>query len=299
MASGAEAAGQGRGRGKQGLVHGRQDRAHGGFDARSGIGGGKGVQPLGGTGEHGLGGGEQGAVGDEDGAAPGIGVGVYRPVDAAAQGFEIGAQPGGRIPEFGQRHLPFAAFQRVDAPEKPRRVGPECPGDVTAAVHEVRHVLHGFPSRGRLRIRDAGGYLLPPFGGHRRELHGGGEIQRLGSPELGGLRQRIEQGGADAAGLLECADLGVELVLRADERFQRREGGIGKRIGVEVRNGDAAQVRRRHVAGVGGLQHGGVDAEAAVEDFGSGDFGFDGVVQIPADAPQPAGTVKGGVQHLA
>ncbi|MFR1532240.1 MAG: hypothetical protein ACLSTO_00115 [Bilophila wadsworthia] len=25
------------------------------------------------------------------------------------------------------------------------------------------------------------GYLLPPFGGHRRELHGGGEIQRLGS----------------------------------------------------------------------------------------------------------------------
>lgn len=74
------------------------------------------------------------------------------------------------------------------------------PGDVTAAVHEVRHVLHGFPSRGRLRIRDAGGYLLPPFGGHRRELHGGGEIQRLGSPELGGLRQRIEQGGADAAG---------------------------------------------------------------------------------------------------
>ena len=81
---------------------------------------------------------------------------MYRPVDAAAQGFEIAAQPGGRIPEFGQRHLPFAAFQRVDAPEKPRRVGPECPGDVTAAVHEVRHVLHGFPSRGRLRIRDAG-----------------------------------------------------------------------------------------------------------------------------------------------
>ncbi|MFQ8736940.1 MAG: hypothetical protein ACLSAH_13820 [Bilophila wadsworthia] len=32
---------------------------------------------------------------------------------------------------------------------------------------------------------------------------------------------------------------------------------------------------------------------------GSGNFGFDGVVQIPADAPQPAGTVKGGVQHLA
>lgn len=39
-------------------------------------------------------------------------------------------------------------------------------------------------------------------------------------------------------------------------------------------------------------------AEAAVEDFGSGNFGFDGVVQIPADAPQPAGTVKGCVQHL-
>ena len=75
-------------------------------------------------------------------AASALLAGVLVRPDAAAQGFEIGAQPGGRIPEFGQRHLPLAAFQRVDAPEKPRRVGPECPGDVTA-----------FQSFGQFRLR--------------------------------------------------------------------------------------------------------------------------------------------------
>ncbi|MFQ8736939.1 MAG: hypothetical protein ACLSAH_13815 [Bilophila wadsworthia] len=167
----------------------------------------------------------------------------------------------------------LAAFQRVDAPEKPRRVGPECPGDVTAAVHEVRHVLHGFPSRGRLRIRDAGAICCRRSAGIAASCMVAAKFSASEARNWVACASEIEQGGADAAGLLECADLGVELVLRADERFQRGEGGIGKRIGVEVRDGDAAQVRRRHVAGVGGLQHGGVDAEAAVEDW-VGEFRF-------------------------
>ncbi|MFQ8887501.1 MAG: hypothetical protein ACLR7Z_03170 [Bilophila wadsworthia] len=119
---------------------------------------------------------------------------MYRPVDAAAQGFEIGA-PGGRIRNSASGICLRPSARRCS---QPRRSALNAPA-TSPAVHEVRHVLHGFPSRGRLRIRDAGGYAAV----------------RRASPRAAWWRRFIEArnwvacassqgGGADAAGLLDA-----------------------------------------------------------------------------------------------